>query len=190
MQEFDESESTVTLAVPGSDSVIETLAVPQRSWAALIDSYNKVNKRRFQLTPVQCEGILEHVKRGQPVKNVFKAYGVSIQKYTHWQARFNELEDRLEYLRSKPDLTELEGEEFHVIMRHPLRILLSDIERAEGIADLLMWERFNEMAERGATDMKAMQMKARFKEAFTEKQQDTGGFNVQINVGGNWVEEL
>jgi hypothetical protein len=186
INEFDRSEELVQDYEP---SVADAFLLPERNWERIIDSYNAANKRKFPFTPLQCKLILEYVKKGQPVKNIFKSIGVSIQKYTHLQTKFGELEDELEQLRSKPSLNEEETDRFHSIMRHPLRILLSDVERADGIADLIIWERFNDFADR-ANDLMAMRMKARFKDTFAEKTSDAGGFNVSINIGGNWIEDL
>lgn len=167
----------------------EAFRLPTRNWNLIIDSYNASNKKRFYFTALQCRLIVEHVKRGTPAESILKSVGVSKQKYTFFKTRYGEIEDRLTELQNKPSLTDEEYDEYNVIMRNPLRLLLSDIERAEGVSELQDWDRFNEMASK-ANDLQAMKMRAKFKEYFGDKPSDNAGFNVQINLGGDWLKDI
>jgi hypothetical protein len=114
---------------------------------------------------------------------------VSVQRYTSLITKFLDLESRLAELQSKASLSDEEYDEYNSIMRSPFRILMSDIDRAEGVSDLVDWERFNEMASK-ASDIQALKMRAKFKEFFAERDQTAGATNIQINLGGDFIKDL
>lgn len=186
LQEYNQDEELVN---EKAILAAEAFKLPTRNWNGIIESYNQSNKKRFYFTPLQCKLIVEHVKRGTPAESLFRSLGVSKQKFTFFRTKYNEIEERLAELQGKASISDEEFEEFHSIMRNPLRLLISDVERAEGISELKDWDRFNEMASK-ANDLQAMKMRAKFKEFFGDKPADSAGFNVQINLGGDWVKDI
>jgi hypothetical protein len=163
--------------------------LPTRNWNHLIDNYNATNKRKFQFTPLQCKFIIEYEKKGVPPKYMFKTLGVSAQRYGNFILKASELNDRLEILSSKESLTDSEYTELHSVMRNPLRLLMSDIVRAEGVADLFDWEQFNRMAA-SYPEVQLTKMKAKFKDMFADKNSDSGGISVNINLGGDFIKDM
>lgn len=172
-----------------SDSVAEAFRLPERNWNLIIRDYNSKTDKKFPYSPLECKVILEHVKRGQIPKIIFQGLGTSIQKYTFLVQRAEYLEEEIERLRAKESLTEDEVTALHNAQRNPIRILMGDVKRAEALCSLSEWEKFNEFAA-NQPDMKAMQMKAKYKEIFGESQRESGGYNVQIQIGGDWLDSL
>ncbi len=170
-------------------TLAETFRIPVRNWNSIVESYNSLNKKKFPFTSLQCKLLVEYVKKGIPPYYIFKTLGVTKQRYGTMMNNFVEMESRYEQLATKDELSEDEFVEFRKIANHPLRILLSDLERAEGAADLADWEKFNEHAAT-LSDFHLIKMKTKFKDIFSDKQQDAAGFNVQINLGGNWIEDV
>jgi hypothetical protein len=194
IKSFDGEDSDIVTDGALSPSIPETniaeeFRLPTRNWNLLIDSYNKSHKKKFEFTPLQCRVILERVKYGIPADTIFQAFGVTKQRYTHFISRFNELEERWAQLASQKSLTDEEFDEVNEIMRHPLRVLLADIDRAKGISDIHDWDRWNQMAEK-ATDLQTIKMKAKFKEFFSERPSEATGFNVNIQLGGNFIDSM
>jgi len=162
--------------------------IPKRPWEVLIDTYNSKNKRKFPFTPLQCSSIVEWTKQGAYPKSIFKAVGKE-SMFTRWKTIALDMEERLEILNTKDVLTSEEFEEFQSITKHPLRILMNDIARAEGLSEMMDWSLFNEKAT-VQPELLMAKMRAKFKEVFSEKTSDASSLNVQINVGGNWAEDL
>lgn len=169
--------------------VLKSFKLPVRNWELLIDDYNSANKRKFPFTALQCKVLIEYVKRGIPPKYLFKTIGISSQAFGNLTSKANELETKLNELGSKDSLSEEEFDTFNQLLRNPYRILLSDISRAEGLADLFDWESFNEMA-RVQPDVLMAKMRSKFKDVFSDKDQAAQGVNIQINLGGDWISEL
>lgn len=169
--------------------VLDSFKLPSRNWEVLIDDFNKSSKSKFPLTSLQCKVIVEYVKRNIPVEFLFKTLGINKQRYNTLVGKAREMEEALETLAIKPSLSDDEYDQFQMLMRNPLRILISDIERAEGLADLADWERFNDESMKNV-DLMMAKMKSKFRERFSERQESQGSINVQINVGGDWVEDL
>lgn len=186
IKEFDNQEE---LLVDGMESAIDAFRVPERNWNRLVDAFNETNKKKFPFSALQCKLIVEYSKKGLYPKSIFEALGVSAQKYTHFLTKYNEMEDKLSELSTKQSLTEEETEQFHFLLRHPLRILIADIDRAKAIHDLGDWERLNEMAQKDR-DVMMMIMKARHKEVFGEKQTDSTGHSIVINLGSDVISDL
>lgn len=191
-------ESTALIKVfDGGDDIIsenattlaETFKMPSRNWNLLVDDFNTRSKRKFPYTALECHNILELVKRGIPAKSVFVAVGSSPYSVGQYFARYNELDDRLSELISKESLTDDEFDEFNNILRNPMRVLIADIKRAEGIREIRDWELFVQKAET-ATDLQMMLMKAKYKDYFSDKPADAGTNNVVINLGGDWLDRL
>lgn len=186
IKEFNHDDEVVT---NDAATAINTFNVPNRNWGAVIDNYNATHKRKFPLSAVQCKVIIEFVKKGTPPKFIFKTVGITPQRYGNLVNKAGELNERLEILATKELLNDGEYEEMQDIMRNPLRILMDDIARAEGISDLVDWERFNEQSER-FPEIQLVKMKAKFKEIFGEKNTENGGLNVQINLGGDFIKDM
>jgi hypothetical protein len=188
-QEFDNKESEEYLTVPSS--VDEAFSVPNRNWNGLIEDYNSINTKKFFLTPLNCKSIVEHVKRGISPQYMFKNLGFSKPRYHTIISGAAELEERFEILYNKENLTEEETEEFQSLLRHPLRILMMDVLRAEGLADLLLWNKFLEKADGNPQILESL-MKARFREVFAERTPEATGINVQIKLGGDddWIKKV
>lgn len=196
IKQFDEQRELVVEPLPrkkregeAESLVVQSFKVPERNWAAIIDDFNASTKRKFPFSPLQCKVIIEYVKRGIPPKYIFKTLGYSPQAYGNLTGKASELESKLGELSSKDELDESEYEVFNKILRNPYRLLISDINRAEGLADLFDWEQFNEMA-RLQPDVLMAKMRSKFKEVFSDKDQNTQGVNIQINLGGDWISEL
>lgn len=170
------------------EQLSEDFQIPKRPWEVLISSYNSKNKRKFPFTALQCSAIIEWTKMGIYPKSIFKACGKE-SMYGRWKTTALDMEERLEILNTKDTLSAEEFEEFQNIIRNPLRILMSDISRAEGLSELVLWNLFNEKAITQPELLMAA-MKAKFKEVFSEKNADASNLNVQILVGGDWAEKL
>lgn len=183
---FNNEEDTVD---PGELAVLETFRVPERNWSEIIGSYNAANKSKFPLLPLHCKIIVEYVKKGLPAREIFKSIGYSYLRHGKIMQKYREMDDRFDALRSKHSLTDDEYEELQGLLRHPLRVLIGDIERAEGIANLKDWERFNEHAEK-VPEIQLSKMRAKFKDVFSEKNQEANNFNVQINLGGDFIKDI
>lgn len=188
-KEFDLNEE-VDLVLENEERVVDAFQLPVRNWNLLIDSYNSAHKRKFPFSSLQCKVIVEFVKKGIPPMYIFQTLGVSPQRFGNYKTKWIDLDERLEILASKEALTDDEYDELNEAMRNPMRILMSDIHRAEGVASLNEWEKFNMYAlEKGQTDLLMAKMRAKFKE-FQEKDGGANNLNVNINVGGDWVSEL
>lgn len=186
MREFNEPEE---LVLEEGESIVDVFRLPARNWNLLIDSFNAATRRKFPLSALQCRIVVEYAKKGIPPQFIFKTLGISAARYSSMRSRYLEIEERLEALAGKESLSEEEFDEFQQIMRHPLRVLMSDIERAEGAADLADWETFNEMASK-VPEIQVTKMKAKFKEMFSDRQGDAGNVNVQINLGGDFIKDI
>lgn len=99
------------------------------------------------------------------------------------------MEDEYIELSSKSKLSDEDYERFNALMRHPLRILIADLQRAEGISNIRDFEHFNELSYKDPTIL-AMKMKAKFKEHFSEKAEQTQGYNVTINIAEGMIDDL
>lgn len=168
--------------------VLDSFKMPDRNWTNIIDDFNKSNKRKFPFSALECKVIIEHVKRGLPPQFVFQGIGISNQRHGNLVNKAQELETKFEDLAVKDSLSDDEYDEFNTLIRHPLRILMQDIDRAKGIADLFDWEVFNEMA-RTQPDVLQTKMKAKFKDIFSDKDNANANVNVQINVG-DWIKDI
>lgn len=186
MREFNEPEE---LVLEEGESIVDVFRLPARNWNLLIDSFNAATRRKFPLSALQCRIVVEYAKKGIPPQFIFKTLGISPARYSSMRSRYLEIEERLEALAGKESLSEEEFDEFQQILRHPLRVLMSDIERAEGAADLADWETFNEMASK-VPEIQVTKMKAKFKEMFSDRQGDAGNVNVQINLGGDFIKDI
>lgn len=185
---FDLNEEE-DLVVDESGKSIDAFKLPNRNWNLLIDSYNSSHKRKFPFSPLQCKVIIEFVKKGVPPKYIFQTLGVNAQRYGHMVNTATDLDEKLEILATKAELSEDEYALLNDYLRHPLRVLMNDISRAEGVANLGDWETFNEMSVKQPEVLMA-KMRAKFKDVFTEKDMGAGSVNVQINLGGDWIQEL
>lgn len=173
-----------------SPTVFNSFKLPTRNWTSLIDDYNNKNKRKFPLNAVQCHVIVEYVKKGIPPEYLFQTIGISKQRYNNLINSSLEMEGTLEELAIKPTLKDEEFEKFQGLMRNPLRILIADINRAEGLASLADWEYFNKESTKNVDVMMA-KMKAKFKDKFNDKESVQGSTNVIINVGSDgWLDKL
>lgn len=188
IKSFDSSEDSELIDELGRGAE-EVFLVPKRNWNGLIEDYNRSNKRKFMFTPLQCKTLVDYAKRSVPIVNVFVAMGVSKAKYNDMLTQAQECEEKLQELSVKETLTDEEYSFFHDMLRHPLRILLSDIERAEGISKVMDWEEFNKNVEK-YPEVQLTKMKARFRDYFNEKETQTGGVNVTISLGGNFIEDI
>lgn len=183
--ESDDEESVVEYA----SDVEQTFIIPERNWNGLIDSYNSANKKKFQFTPLECKKLVEYAKRSVPPLNIFEAMGTSPFKYKKLKAESDNMENALDELTDKPFLTEKETDCFHGLLRHPLRVLMSDIERAVGISKVMDWDAFEQNVKR-YPEVQLAKMKARFKDFFNEKESQTATNVTQILVSGNWVSKI
>jgi len=169
-------------------SVVDVFSMPTRNWNQIIQLYNK-NNRKFLFTPLQCKVIIQYVIKGLPPQHLFKTLGISQQKFTSMSTKAVELQEQYDKLAGQENLSDEDYELLTELAYNPLRILMSDIERAEGLADLEDFERFNLYASKGP-DIHLAKMKAKFKDLFSDREQDRGQFNVQINLGGDWIEDI
>ncbi len=176
------------------DKASQAFIVPTRNWNNLVENFNRLNKKKFPFTALQCKSIIEYVKRGIPPQQIFKGLGYSKAKYGTLLQGGTELEEEFQLLVSKEDFTEEEAEKLQVLMQHPLRILMGDLIRAEGVSDILLWEAFNEKATGKIinTDILLTLMKAKFKEVFSEKPSEHGSVNIEVKIGGaeKWIETI
>lgn len=186
LQEYNQDDSLV--AIDG-EKALDVFKIPERNWELIIDSYNQSSKTRFFLSALQCKTLVEYVKKDFEPQYIFQNYGYSYQKYTSLVTKAADLEDKLVELSTKSNLTEDDYEEFQTIMRHPLRILMSDIDRARGVANLSNWERFNEMAYHDGGIM-VQKMRGKFREFFEGKESNGGGNQVVINLGPGIIDGL
>jgi hypothetical protein len=171
-------------------TVYQSFKLPERNWTALIEDYNKVNKRKFALDAVQCKALVEYAKKGMPVEFVFQTMGILKHRYANLVNSAMDMEGALEELAVKPKLSEEEFAKFQGLMRNPLRILMADINRAEGLASLADFEYFNKESMKN-TDVMMAKMKAKYKDKFSEKDTSQGTASVVINIGSDgWLENL
>lgn len=183
--EIDKEESVVEYGKKAEDVFV----LPNRNWNRLIEEYNRNNKRKFPLTPLECRRVIEYAKKGIPVKYPLEAMGHSNTRYNNWVSQSQEAEEKLEELSNKEFLLEEELNLFHKLLRHPMRILISDINRADGISKVMDWERFNKNTE-DIPDAQFAKMKARYKDYFSEREVQNNGYNVQIILGGDLISNL
>ena len=179
VKQFDETES---LVLAEAENVGSAFSLPVRNWNGIVESYNAGNNRAFYLSALQCKVIVEWVKKGIPPKYIFEALGITPQKQSHLVTQAINLDEKFEALASKDRLSTEEYDELNILLRHPLRILMEDVRRAEAISSLQDFEKFNEFAVNNP-DVHLTKMKVRFKDMFSDKPSDTGPVNVQINVG-------
>lgn len=172
-----------------ADDSKEKFILPHRNWNNIIDDYNSANKKKFSLTPLQCRTIIEMVKKSVPPRNIFKAMRISNAKFYTLALEAQETEERLQVLNAKETLTDEEFEEFQRLMRHPVRVLMMDVEQAEGISEVLDWEKFNDNVDKHP-EVQFAKMKARFKDYFAEKTTDVPNQNVVVVLGGNFIDNL
>lgn len=170
-------------------SVEEKFILPNRNWNNIIDDFNAANKKKFPLTALECRTIIEYVKKSVPPKHIFKAMGISNAKYAVLSSQAQEAEDKLQELNSKESLNEEEFEFFQSLLRHPMRVLMVDVARAEGISELMDWEKFNENVDK-YPEAQFAKMKARFKDYFSEKNSEAPNYNVTIALGGDFISNL
>lgn len=171
-------------------TVLASFNLPTRNWTALIDDFNSSHKKKFPLDALQCKVIVEYVKKGIPPEYIFQTIGISKQRYNNLVNSSIDMENVLEDLAVKPTLNEEEFEKFQGLMRNPLRVLMADISRAEGLSSLADWEFFNKESTKNVDVMMA-KMKAKFKDKFSEKDTAAGGTSVVINIGSDgWHENL
>lgn len=163
--------------------------LPNRNWNLIIDDYNAHSKRKFKFSGLQCKLILEFVKKGVPPKHMFESLGVSNQSYTTLVSQAVDLNDRMEVLINQDPLDDDQYDELQLLMRHPLRLLMGDLSRAQGISNLFHWEQFNDMCSR-YPELKLTQMKAKFKDVFGDKNAEGAGQTVIINLGGDFVDKM
>jgi hypothetical protein len=163
--------------------------LPSRNWNRLIDDYNIANKKKFKLDALDCRTILEYAKQGIPPKHVFEACGVSNAEYAKMYMQAQEAEDKLQELNAKEFLTDDEFDLFQVLLRLPVRVLMVDVSRAEGISKLMDWEQFNKNAKDHA-EVQFAKMKARFKDYFADKNTEAPNYNVTIALGGDFISNL
>lgn len=185
-KEYDGNEDIV---IDDVTSVASAFKLPVRNWNLIIDSYNTSHKKNFPFSALECRMVVEYVKKGIPPKHIFQTLGISSQRYTSMVGKCSDFEDRLIELGGKENRSEDDYNEFQEIMRNPYRLLMSDIDRAQGASNLKDWERYNEMAY-SATDIMAMKMKAKFRDFFEDKDSTTATNNIVINVGPGFLEEL
>ena len=184
MKEFETPE-----APTWSPTIVNTFKLPERNWNNMIDDYNGVNKKKFPFTSEQCKLLLEYVKQGIPPEHIFKTLGMSPVRYHNLVTKASELDDRLDFLASKDELEDQEYNEFHQLVRHPLRVLISDIARAEGVSELADWELFNAKVPY-QPDLLMAKMRAKYRKFFSEKEAAGGSVQVQINLGGDFISKM
>jgi hypothetical protein len=172
-----------------STSAETTFMIPDRNWNSLIENYNLDSKRKFIFTPLQCKTIINYVKLSVPPRNVFKAMGVLSPKFNNLVQEASEYEEKFQELLEKEVLTDDERDLFQVLLKNPLRVLMEDVARAEGIAEVMDWEEFERNVKR-YPEVQVMKMKARFKEFFNEKEGQGNTTAVQIVLGGDWISSL
>lgn len=176
-----------TILNPDGVNVAEVFNLPIRNWSLLIDCYNEANKRKFPLTALECKIIIENVKKGHRPNIIFQTLGFSSYRYAAIVTKYNQAESRLMELQTKEKLSDDEYEEFQVIMRSPFRLLMSDIDRAEGASSLADWEVFNERSQKD-DNLIILKMKAKNRDFFTEKENNAPA-SIVINIGGITLEE-
>lgn len=187
VKSFDSSDSE--LIETTGQSAEEVFLLPDRNWNGLIDGYNASNKKKFPLTALQCRTIVEYAKKSIPPIHIFEAIGVSKAKYNFLCTEAQEYDDKLQEMAAKEIVDEEEFEFFHKLLRHPLRVLMADIARAEGISKIMDWEKFNKNVD-GYPDAQFAKMKARFKDYFSDKDTPAQGFNVSIILAGDYIKDI
>lgn len=196
VKDFDETDELYS--VPGerkrrdgepSSLVLESLNIPNRNWNAIIADYNSKNKKKFPFTALQCKIVVDFVKKGVPATEVFGVYGYSPIKYNNMRSSYLQYEEKFDELATKETLTDDEYDQFQSLLRHPTRLLMSDIARAEAVANCVDWEHFNEVA-RIQPDILMAKMKAKFKDVFSDKNDNNNSVNIQINVAGDWLDDI
>lgn len=170
-------------------NALDTFIIPERNWNGLIEDYNSINKKKFKFTPLQCKIIIQHVKQSIPPKRIFRAMGVSFARYEMMAQEAQEYEEKFQELLDREVLTEDETDLFHILLRNPLRILMEDVGRAEGISEIMDWEEFNKNVEK-YPEVQLVKMKARFKDFFNEKESQGNTAAVQIILGGDFISNL
>lgn len=170
-------------------SIVNSFKLPERSWNSIIDDYNKINKKKFPFTSEQCKLMIEYVKQGIPPEHIFKSIGISPTRYHNLIVKASELDDQLDFLASKEELSDEEYAEFHILIRNPLRVLISDIARAEGVSELADWELFNCKLPH-QPDLLMAKMRAKYRKFFNDKEATGGSVQVQINLGGDFVSKM
>lgn len=183
---FDDTDHTLDMYGNG---VLEVFSVPTRNWELLIGEYNSSHKRRFQLTPLECKILVEYTKKGIPLIEICTAIGISKQRLASMSSSASAMEDEYMELSSKSKLSDEDYDKFNALMRNPMRILISDLQRAEGISNIRDFEHFNELSFKDPTIL-AMKMKAKFKDHFSEKQEQAQGYNVTINIAEGMIDDL
>lgn len=187
VREFDETSQE--LIDEFADSAMDMFHVPNRNWNGLIDSFNSANKRKFPLSALECRVIIEQVKQSIPAQSILKACGVTKGKFDVLMNLAGECEEKFQELATKDSLNDEDFNTFQTLMRNPIRVLMEDVSRAEGIAEVIDWQKFNENAKFQA-DVQFAKMKAKFRDFFNEKETRSGGSNVTIVLGGNFIEDL
>jgi hypothetical protein len=172
-----------------SPSIVNSFKLPERSWNNVIDDYNSANKKKFPFTAEQCKLMIEYVKQGIPPEHIFKSIGVSPVRYHNLVVKASELTDQLDFLSSKEELTDEEYTTFHTLVRNPLRMLISDIARAEGVSELADWELFNSKTPY-QPDLLMAKMRAKYRKFFNDKESTGGSVQVQINLGGDFISKM
>lgn len=187
VKSFDSDD--VELVNEMSSTAGDKFILPNRNWNNIIEDYNANNKKKFPLTSLECRTIIEYVKKSVPPKHIFKAMGISNSKYGILSTQAQEAEDKLQDLNAKEFLTDEEFEIFQLLLRHPMRILMVDVARAEGISELMDWEKFNDNVDK-YPEAQFMKMKARFKDYFSDKSTEAPNYNVTIALGGDFISNL
>ncbi len=169
--------------------VSDSVRLPTRNWNALISDYNAANKKKFPFSALDCKFIVEFVKKGQHPDIIFNSLGFSNTRFSNMVTNAFQYDERLEKLAGKENLTDEEYDEFNSLLRHPTRVLMSDIARASGICAMMDWELFNEESRR-QPDLLMSKMRSKFRDKFSEKDASANGANIQINIAGDWLERL
>lgn len=107
------------------NDIIESEAIPQRDWSAIIVLYN-INNTPFPISAIACAKIVEEIKNGLKPTVVFKAKGLI---YRNFLNRYNKDIQVLENLISKDYLTNDELNLIQSLRNDPFFILGQDLER-------------------------------------------------------------
>ena len=166
--------------------LVDTFSMVERNWETIIDYWNSNNGRKFPIRPIQCASIIDYTKKGIPAQYAFKAIG---QSYNTYNSRYQDLLEEVELLASKTKLSEEESDRKSAILNNPLFILMSDIGRAEGLAAIEDFTLFNDKCQT-QSDLLPFKMKARYKEIFGEKKDDSSVVNINIKVGGDFIDSI
>jgi hypothetical protein len=168
-------------------ALVDVFTIPVRDWETLIKLENERRTgKKFQLTPLQCGAIIDYVKKGIPPQYIFKTLGIS---YSYYSIRYKELLDEVDILRVKETLSDKENKRFSDILNNPMFILMSDMERAEGASAI---EDFSLLNEKCANNPEILltKMRAKYKDIFSEKKDDSGIVNVNIKLGGDFADAI